>query len=311
MIIVEVFCRIESSKESNGNRPKRKFTVSKCHALFVICKCALHKIDTCSDNKTLKDSSKRVKENFLEHTVHSSCDFPSTLPVKHLSNSINQLYAFCHHDQSLPPVTETFTVSGEFYSCFMPELRHSKILRNMLINYLDRTSETVFISNNLCYFCAPQKIEFESISRLRIIVNWPAFPVIDKEWNRIISYQLWSKIELENAMSWLSTLGGAFSALGNQEISFAKNAAEISMKQYKIAISLGNPILVSKCKIYMAMSMIQKGFYRHAKSLLRSEYKFALSPIGKTDFRLMNMCLAVWNQLKFLKTNHKELMYIK
>lgn len=116
--------------------------------------------------------------------------------------------------------------------------------------------------------------------------------------NKIICYDLRRRMELENTMYDLSTLGGAFSALGYHNIEFvsytfyyhlknsiyglfafylmnlyfckfqAKVAAKLSIQQLKIAWVLQDPVLISKCKIYWAMSLIQRGCYCNAKQLI-------------------------------------------
>lgn len=106
------------------------------------------------------------------------------------------------------------------------------------------------------------------------------------------------KAELEYIMSWLSTLGGAFSCLGDDAIRFADIAGKISVKQFNIAITMGDPITISKCKLYYAISLIQLGKLKKAKYILRAEYKFALTQI-ENDKRLVRMCLGIWEKLKY------------
>lgn len=133
------------------------------------------------------------------------------------------------------------------------------------------------------------------------------------------------KREIDHAMSWLSTLGGAFSALG-EEIPYcvrnyffngtlttnttnyirkyyhfssyrqAEVAGKISVKQFKLAYRLGDPLLVARCKLYAALSLIQRGDLKKPKHMLREIYRFG---IKKKDVRLQNMCQGVWAKLKY------------
>ena len=42
----------------------------------------------------------------------------------------------------------------------------------------------------------------------------------------IVSRKLWAQIELEDALHWLSTLGGAYSNLGDHSLDFVSSKAE-------------------------------------------------------------------------------------
>ena len=141
------------------------------------------------------------------------------------------------------------------------------------------------------------------------------------------------KREIDNAMSWLSTLGGAFSALGeeipycvrNKLFNFisitktenyvrkfnhfhiytqAEVAGKISVKQFKLAYRLGDPLLVARCKLYAALSLIQRGDLKTPKHMLREIYKFG---VKEKDVRLQNMCQGVWAKLKYCHNRRKQL----
>lgn len=44
----------------------------------------------------------------------------------------------------------------------------------------------------------------------------PEHDTIDYKWADMLAHTIWEHIEVEHLMSWLSTLGGGFSALGEQ-----------------------------------------------------------------------------------------------
>lgn len=53
------------------------------------------------------------------------------------------------------------------------------------------------------------------LSRLKIILQEThQYDLIDYRWNEKVYYMVRERCELDHALSWLSTLGGAFSALG-------------------------------------------------------------------------------------------------
>lgn len=78
------------------------------------------------------------------------------------------------------------------------------------------------------------------------------------------------------------------------------------MKQFELALRLGDPLLVARCKLYAALSLIQQGQLKTPIKLVRSIYKFA---INENDIRLQNMCQGVWAKLsycyKMQKKRHK------
>ncbi|XP_069951608.1 uncharacterized protein F58A4.6 isoform X2 [Cherax quadricarinatus] len=82
--------------------------------------------------------------------------------------------------------------------------------------------------------------------------------IIDYEWCARMNLCAQERQHLDTVMSWLSTLGGACSALGDYSSHFAERAGAISLKQLDIAIRLGDPGIVSRCKLYAAISLIQK-----------------------------------------------------
>ncbi|XP_042901338.1 uncharacterized protein F58A4.6 [Parasteatoda tepidariorum] len=124
--------------------------------------------------------------------------------------------------------------------------------------------------------------------------------------NKKLEVLINERCELDNAMAWLSTLGGAFSALGDYFVDCAEKAGLISMQQLKLALRLGDPITICQCKIYLAMSLLQRGYYSKAKNLIRELYEFAIGSEGSKDFRLKNMCIAVWNKLKYTLSENRK-----
>ncbi|XP_073833878.1 uncharacterized protein F58A4.6 [Musca autumnalis] len=126
----------------------------------------------------------------------------------------------------------------------------------------------------------------------------PAKEIIDYRWNRMLARKLWEKIETDYLMSWLSTLGGGYSALGEQFSEFAQVAGKISMKQLRIGIQLGDPFLQSRCLLYYSISMIQIGRLRTAKYIIRSQYAFARAH-QEVDSRLVKMCKGIWLRLQY------------
>ncbi|XP_071510717.1 uncharacterized protein F58A4.6-like [Diadema antillarum] len=114
------------------------------------------------------------------------------------------------------------------------------------------------------------------------------------------------RMTMDDAFSWLSTLGGAFSALGDDFQHFADKAGNVSLHQMKLAFQMGDPILQARCKVYIAQSLLQKGFIRQAMAIIRQQYRYALSLGEHTDVRLINMCRGVWSIIQYTHMRRKE-----
>jgi len=112
----------------------------------------------------------------------------------------------------------------------------------------------------------------------------------------IVRYLVYEHLELEYMMSWFSTLGGAFSALGDYFNRSADIAGRISMQQLKLAFRLGDPNIVSRCLLYLSISLIQKHNFKASKLIIRRQYRYA---IATNDTRLMKMSLGIWSKLQW------------
>lgn len=138
----------------------------------------------------------------------------------------------------------------------------------------------------------------------------PKKQFLDYKWNKRITQMVLERREVEHAMSWLSTLGGAFSALGEEFHYCAEMAGKISMKQFKLALRLEDPLLVARCKLYAALSLIQRGNLKLPKNIIKDIYQFSLS---QKDIRLQKMCQGIWAKLKYCykvkRERHKVLRY--
>ncbi|XP_064460757.1 uncharacterized protein F58A4.6-like [Ornithodoros turicata] len=128
--------------------------------------------------------------------------------------------------------------------------------------------------------------------------QWKA--VLDKLWEARIGCVLAEQIEVENAMAWLSTLGGAYSALGDYDAKFAQAASHVSFQQLRLALRIGDPLTLCRCRIYIAMSLLQRGYFKACKKLVREQYEFAKSRTGRGDPRLAKMCQSVWVRMQYL-----------
>jgi Domain of unknown function (DUF4807) len=110
---------------------------------------------------------------------------------------------------------------------------------------------------------------------------------------------VWEKIEIEHMLSWLSTLGGAFSALGDYFLDRASIAGKISIKQLHLAMRIGDPFIITRCLLFLSIALMQRGHLRSSKHLLRRQYEFAKQHVDY-DQKLFNMCLGIHTKLQYL-----------
>ncbi|XP_017764224.1 PREDICTED: uncharacterized protein F58A4.6 [Eufriesea mexicana] len=135
------------------------------------------------------------------------------------------------------------------------------------------------------------------ISEMILIkLQMPRKQFLDYKWNERITQMVMERREVDHIMSWLSTLGGAFSALGEEFQHCAEMAGKISIKQFELALRLRDPLLVARCKLYTALSLIQQGQLKMPIKIVRCIYKLSIS---QNDIRLQNMCQGIWTKLKY------------
>ena len=116
------------------------------------------------------------------------------------------------------------------------------------------------------------------------------------------SILLWNRIEQEDALHWLSTLGGAFSNLGESRPEFAVKAGRNAGKQMLVGLSSGDASLVARCQLFIAHSQIQLGNLKAAGKMVKAVWRFCHSPplvnLAISN-KLANMCQGIWARLKF------------
>ncbi|XP_014675404.1 PREDICTED: uncharacterized protein F58A4.6-like isoform X2 [Priapulus caudatus] len=105
------------------------------------------------------------------------------------------------------------------------------------------------------------------------------------------------KRSLDETMAWLSTLGGAYSALGDYYKACAVIAGQLSMRQLRIAVEMGDDVTCARCMVYLAISCMQQWKLRQARDIVRRQWK-----LGKRmhDRQLSAMCIGVWSRLRFV-----------
>uniref|UniRef100_A0A182MRS7 Uncharacterized protein n=1 Tax=Anopheles culicifacies TaxID=139723 RepID=A0A182MRS7_9DIPT len=126
----------------------------------------------------------------------------------------------------------------------------------------------------------------------------PAKEHLDYHWGERAVQMAWELVELTELMAWLSTLGGAFSALGNYQPACADTAGKISLHQMKLAFRLGDPALVARCQLYLAISLIQRAEFVAAKQIIQRVYRHERRQT-EPETRLLKMCQGIWSKLRY------------
>lgn len=82
--------------------------------------------------------------------------------------------------------------------------------------------------------------------------------LIDHSWSRKILELVGNKAKLRESFSWLSTVGGGFSALGERDTQFSMRAGSLSLgQQLKLAQQLGDERLEVMCHLFAALAALQ------------------------------------------------------
>lgn len=138
----------------------------------------------------------------------------------------------------------------------------------------------------------------EHDQHLTLTVVMPDKCVVDFRSCRLASTLLWRAIEREDALHWLSTLGGAYSNLGDGCKAFAEKAGVNALRQMRVAVSSGDDFVLSRCWLFLAMSYMQQQRLRASKSIVRWVFRRAqLSRRGGDAATLGRMCRGVWARL--------------
>uniref|UniRef100_A0A182VR49 Uncharacterized protein n=1 Tax=Anopheles minimus TaxID=112268 RepID=A0A182VR49_9DIPT len=141
-------------------------------------------------------------------------------------------------------------------------------------------------------------VRWEPSNTLIINLVPPTKEHLDYHWGERAVHMMWELVELTELMAWLSTLGGAFSALGNYQPACADTAGKISMHQMKLAFRLGDPALVARCQLYLAISLIQRAEFAAAKQIIQRVYRSERKQ-KEPETRLLKMCLGIWSKLRY------------
>ena len=149
-------------------------------------------------------------------------------------------------------------IDGLYLSVVLKELQASSLYRKSVINQWNGISKSKIVCKNNSSICDTN----DRINLLFCCMLDNAQNLIDFSWNSKLCREIIDQIHMDTLMSWLSTLGGACSALGDYSTDFAERAEKISFEQLKIATKLGDPSITSRCRLYASIALIQKQLFK-------------------------------------------------
>lgn len=121
-------------------------------------------------------------------------------------------------------ITDTKYIYGIY---LMNELLVDTIIRNSINGF--KTKKTITLDSAFVHYLTKEITLFKFYRKcflthwkksLRIVLKPSQYDSIDYIWNQHVYVMVREKCELDHALSWLSTLGGAFSALGKLHFMF-------------------------------------------------------------------------------------------
>ncbi|XP_058059962.1 uncharacterized protein F58A4.6 [Anopheles bellator] len=171
----------------------------------------------------------------------------------------------------------------------------------------DPVTLTDLLLNLRCFPWFRLRVANALVSQALVVIKLvpPKKQHLDYHWGERAVRMLWEINELNEMMAWLSTLGGAFSALGDYQLACADTAGQISIHQMKLAFRLGDPSLVARCRLYLAISLIQKYDFSVAKHIVQTVYRTEKRQT-EPETRLLKMCQGIWAKLRYEYDQHQR-----
>ncbi|KAM3723098.1 Uncharacterized protein ACO02O_06383 [Dirofilaria immitis] len=179
---------------------------------------------------------------------------------------------------------------------------HSRFVAlNWMINY-----QTEYVKRALLGFLRRDFNISDHKENVYLVIHFrePLVNEIDYKWNYRISSICIRGFQLEKLLWILSTFGGALSAMGDYYKHFAEKAELVSYSQLQLANNIGDPVLISRSKLYISISLMQTNRYHAAAKIIRRQYGVAKAL--KNQF-LLHCCEGVWMKLRSMMKNSKQM----
>ncbi|KAM7539501.1 hypothetical protein Aperf_G00000022744 [Anoplocephala perfoliata] len=132
---------------------------------------------------------------------------------------------------------------------------------------------------------------------------------LDRTGNQLVANRLYRHVLQQEAMAWLSTLGGGFSCLGDRFEDAAEIAGHISLRQMYLALTMKIPVFQARCRLFYAQSLMQRGRLKPAALIIRDVYAFSKTASAidnPPEVHLDRICQGLWKRLSYLWTLRRE-----
>merc|ERR1719431_2453455 len=97
---------------------------------------------------------------------------------------------------------------------------------------------------------------------LALLLTAPAPHPLDYQGGSLAQGVLLRAVESEDALHWLSTLGGAYSNLGEGSLDRARQAGRNAMRQLAVVGRDGDVTMAMKCWLFIGQSLVQQGSFK-------------------------------------------------
>lgn len=125
--------------------------------------------------------------------------------------------------------------------------------------------------------------------------------LIDHNWSKKILELVGNKAQLMESFSWLSTVGGGFSSLGERDNKFSMRAASLSLgHQLKLAELLGDQRLEVMCHIFAALAALQLDNKQFCRNYITNVIMPMMNQLPYRDPILINMLKHIYFRLSTL-----------
>jgi hypothetical protein len=105
--------------------------------------------------------------------------------------------------------------------------------------------------------CSKQKNQSENSDEDELRYTYSS-SLLDRAWSKRIIVLVGNKAKLMESFSWLSTVGGGFSSLGERDCKFSARAGALSLgQQLRLAELLGDERLKVMCHLFAALAALQ------------------------------------------------------
>lgn len=122
-----------------------------------------------------------------------------------------------------------------------------------------------------------------------------------RTWGLRLARMLHRDRELRALSLWISTLGGAYSALGDNNLMFAEEAEALANRQRRVALALDDPGLARTCEIFVAFAAIQQKDFVRAARIIEASGTIATA---YNDAALGRMCVSAAEKLMYSLRKH-------